>query len=784
MSEDVQKKPRFSAEQAESIAAQTFGLFGTASPLAGERDQNFKIETSGEYYVLKIANPESRLEVLELENQAIQIAHGISDFDSPQIVKSVDNVAITPLQDTHNLWHVRCLTYVAGTPLATFPKHTPELLVEIGRCLGLLDEQLKALNQIHAARRDIQWDLARAPQAIQKALRANKDQEKTDLLSHYHAMHEEVSPRIDQLSQSVIHNDANDHNVMVAVDPVDGMASIGLIDFGDLVLSTTINDLAICSAYCMLGKSHPIQAMEAVVTGYHQSLPLNDAELSCLFPLACLRLAQSVSLSAEQQRRDPSNEYLSISEKPAWETLKRLKEIQPKHVCQQLWDACQIHTGSHVSKNSLSAEQIKKLRERFVAPSLSLSYDKPLKITRGRGQYLYDEADVTYLDCVNNVCHVGHCHPTVVAAAQEQIAILNTNTRYLHPNIVRYAERLTQTLPEPLSVCFFVNSGSEANDLALRLATHFTQQQDLFVIDHAYHGHTAALIDISPYKFNGPGGKGKPTNVHVMDLPDTFRGRYRHDQGDAATHYTQDAMKQVNAVAAERGIAGFIAESMLSCGGQIPLPDGYLANIYDTIRAAGGVCIADEVQVGFGRIGSHFWGFERSHVVPDIVTMGKPIGNGHPLAAVVTTPSIANAFHNGMEYFNTFGGNPVSCGIGMAVLDVIHQENLQSHALQVGDYLKDNLQHLQRSHSILGDVRGEGLFLGIEIVKSSDTREPDSARAKQIVEGMKQQRILLSTDGPHHNVIKFKPPMTFDLANADRVVMALERVLNSLPHTP
>ena len=783
MSEDVRRKPKFSAEQAESIAAQTFGLFGTASPLAGERDQNFKIETALDQYVLKIANPDSRLEVLELENQAIQIAHSISDFDSPQIVKSVENFRITPFQDAHNLWHIRCLTYVPGTPLAKFPKHTPDLLSEIGRCLGLLDQQLKALNQIHIAKRDIQWDLARAPQAIQRALRSNQNREQTDLLSHYYAMHAEIAPRIDRLDRSVIHNDANDHNVMIAIDPVNDMASIGLIDFGDLVFSTTINDLAICSAYCMLGKSQPIQALKAVVTGYHESRPLNDSELSSLFPLACLRLAQSISLSAEQQRREPTNEYLSISEKPAWETLQCLTAFPPNDVCQQLWDTCQTHTGSHVSKSSLSAEQIKTLRKRFVAPSLSLSYDKPLKITRGQGQYLYDDSDLTYLDCVNNVCHVGHCHPTVVAAAQEQIAVLNTNTRYLHPNIVRYAERLTQTLPEPLNVCFFVNSGSEANDLALRMAHHFTQQQDLFVIDHAYHGHTAALIDISPYKFNGPGGKGKPETVHVMDLPDTYRGRYRRGRSDAATEYTQDAILQIKAVAAETGIAGFIAESMLGCGGQIPLPNGYLKGIYDTIREVGGVCIADEVQVGFGRIGTHFWGFERSHVVPDIVTMGKPIGNGHPLAAVVTTPAIAEAFHNGMEYFNTFGGNPVSCGVGMAVLDVIQQEDLQSHALQIGQYLLEKLHHLQTAHPTMGDVRGQGLFLGIEIVKDPNTREPDSTRAKQIVEDMKSQRILLSIDGPHQNVIKFKPPMSFDLANADRVVMTLERVLNDLNRT-
>ena len=784
MTEDVRKKPRLTAEQAENAAAQTFGLFGTASPLAGERDQNFKIETPGGNYVLKIANPETRLEVLELENQAIRIAHAISDFDSPQIIKSVDNHAIIPLTQSGQSWHVRCLTYVPGKPLASFPSHTPELLCELGRCLGLLDVQLKTLDQISVSRRELSWDLARAPESIQIALlQLTERTDRLDLLLYFLSLYKGVASRVKQLSQSVIHNDANDYNVMIAMDPVDETASIGLIDFGDIVYSTTINDLAICCAYAMLGKSNPIQAMEAVTTGYHQSYPLSDAEISCLFPLACLRLAQSVSISIEQQRRDPDNDYLRISEQPAWEALKRLSQIQPNKVCEKLWDTCHHQAARSVTKDALNAIEIETLRKQFVSSSLSLSYDKPLKIVKGQGQYLYDDSDMTYLDCVNNVCHVGHCHPAVVAAASEQIKVLNTNTRYLHPNIVCYAEQLANTLPDPLSVCFFVNSGSEANDLALRLAQNATQQRDMFVIDHAYHGHTSALIDVSPYKFKGPGGQGKPDHVHILDAPDTYRGKYRYQQTDAVQQYIDDARGQIEEVASNRGIAGLIAESLLSCGGQIPLPPLYLAGVYDAIRAAGGVCIADEVQVGFGRVGSKFWGFELSGVRPDIVTMGKPIGNGHPLAAVVTTREIADAFCNGMEYFNTFGGNPVSCAVGIAVLDVIRKDNLQQNAQQVGNYLLDQLRQLKQSFPLIGDVRGCGLFLGIEMVQDPVSCEPNAHLAKQIVEQMKQHRILLSTDGPDHNVIKFKPPMVFDLANAERMIVTLKKVIGNLDET-
>jgi 4-aminobutyrate aminotransferase-like enzyme len=356
------------------------------------------------------------------------------------------------------------------------------------------------------------------------------------------------------------------------------------------------------------------------------------------------------------------------------------------------------------------------------------------------------------------------------------MAVLNTNTRYLHTNIVAYAERLTALLPDPLSVCFFVNSGSEANDLALRLAWTHTAAQDIVALDGAYHGHTAALIDVSPYKHDGPGGAGAPPHVRIAPMPDVYRGP--HLGPDASPRYAAHVADAVAALQREgHGVAAFIAESVLSCGGQVVLPEGFLAEAYRHVHAAGGVCIADEVQVGFGRVGSHFWGFETQGVVPDIVTFGKPIGNGHPLAAVVTTPEIAASFANGMEYFNTFGGNPVSCAVGLAVLDVIRDEGLQAHALRIGGYLKDRLDVLRDRHAIVGDVRGLGLFLGIELVFDRDTRAPAPAQAAYLVERMREHGVLLSTDGPLHNVIKIKPPLPFAEAEADRLTDTLDRVL-------
>jgi 4-aminobutyrate aminotransferase-like enzyme len=389
-------------------------------------------------------------------------------------------------------------------------------------------------------------------------------------------------------------------------------------------------------------------------------------------------------------------------------------------------------------------------RQRLLGGNLSVAYEKPLHIVRGLGQYLYDDAGRRYLDAYNNVAHVGHCHPQVVAAGQQQMELLNTNTRYLSDLILEYAEKLTATLPESLSVCFFVNSGSEANELAIRLARAHTKAQEMIVLDHAYHGNTTTLIDISPYKHNGPGGEGAPSWVHQAPLPASA----------ADVLHVVDIIQKL-----EAPLCGFIAESMPSVAGQIVLPDGYLNQVYDAVRGAGGICIADEVQTAFGRIGTHFYAFEKYQVVPDVVVLGKPIGNGHPIGAVITTRAIAESFANGMEYFSTFGGNNVSCAIGLKVLEIVHDENLQAHALKVGDHLLAKLHELNQRHEVIREIRGSGFFLGVELVEE----------ASGVVNQMREQGILLGTEGPWHNVLKIRPPMPFSEKDADQLLTALEK---------
>lgn len=420
-----------------------------------------------------------------------------------------------------------------------------------------------------------------------------------------------------------------------------------------------------------------------------------------------------------------------------------------------------------------------KTRKLLLGGNLSIAYRDPVKIVRGSMQYLYDDEGREYLDAYNNVAHVGHCHPRVVEAGQRQMSVLNTNTRYLNDLILDYASHLTSTLPASLSVAFFVNSGSEANELALRLARAHTKSRDLIVLDHAYHGNTTTLIDISPYKHNGPGGLGAPGWVHKVPLPDLYRGPYRSDNEAASSKYSQHVNEVIESLSS-RGLCGFIAESLPSVGGQIVLPDGYLNEVYEAVRRAGGVCIADEVQTAYGRTGTHFWGFEKYAVVPDIVVLGKPIGNGHPIGAVITTREIADSFNNGMEYFSTFGGNNVSCAIGREVLKVVEEERLQAHAELVGRQMLGGLHELMSRHELVSDVRGSGMFLGVELVKSRETREPASEEAGVVVNALREVGILLGTDGPFHNVIKIRPPMPFSEKDGERLVESLDEVLRNL----
>jgi len=774
--------PSYTKEDVKRLLSDLYSLDHILiKPLDGYIDLNFYIKDQhqGQEFVFKISNTFQKEEILAIQHQAMNLVSTLhSSIKCQAISPTLKGKEITKITHPTGASHlVRLLTYLPGTFFSNLEAHSQALFENLGQVLGEMDRIME--NFYHPSLHYyFNWDLQNfldlevnipllQPLAVRRLVKY--------FMRQYNTV---VSPILPKLRRSVIHNDANGYNILVQAKGKDWLIT-GFIDFGDMIYTHTIFELAIAIAYAIPGQPDPLETACRITAGYHQKYPLNELELEVLFPLISARLCTTLLISASQLQLDPKNEYLTISVEPAREALETLIKIDPLKALKAFRDACGFPVYLH--SIGLSPEQLSQARKNLLGKNLSTSYKSPLKIVRGAFQYLYDHKGQRYLDTVNNVCHVGHCHPDVVEAGQKQMAILNTNTRYLHDNIIEYAQQLSATLPEPLQVCYFVNSGSEANELALRLARAYTGKKDFIVIDQAYHGNTNAVIEISPYKFDGPGGIGAPPHVHKAPIPGTYRGPYKTSDSQAGLKYAQEVLKLIEELQKNnKKPAAFIHESIMSVAGQIVFPQNYLSEVYKYVRDAGGICIADEVQVGFARIGSHMWAFEAQGVVPDIVTMGKPMGNGHPLGAVFTTKEIADSFDNGMEYFNTYGGNPVSCAIGLSVLKVIRDEGLQENALKVGKFMKNGLNFLLKKHSLIGDVRGMGLFLGIELVQSRKTLEPAKNHAYEIAEKMKDNGILISIDGPLHNVIKIKPPIVFSESDASFYIETLNRILSNL----
>jgi len=776
--------PAFSDSEILALLAKQYQLSGQLTKLAGYCDQNLLLTTADQQkFIVKIANTAEANIELAMQNEAMAhltnkecaVPHAIinQQGDSISTISSINNA------QQHD-YYLRVLTYLPGQFYADANSlsHNKALWSDLGTFMAKLNIALSDFKH-PGAFRYFEWDLAqgyRICMSKKHLLTSEQNKIVESFLSIYQT---QTMPVLSQLPQGVIHNDANDYNLLID-NKVAPTKITGLIDFGDMVHSHIINELAITCAYALMGdKSEDesiLTALTTIVASYHQTRPLQEVELEVLYSLISLRLCTTVCNAALAIKQQPDNEYLLVSVKPAWQLLNELSVLNPFAVLCQLREACGLAVDS-----GLLSEDIIDYRKKHLGKTLSLSYQAPLKIVRGQGAYLFDHLGTPYLDMVNNVCHVGHCHPKVVAAGQAQLAKLNTNTRYLHDNIVNYSNKLLATMPDELSVCMLVNSGSEANELAFRLAQCYTQSKELLVVDGAYHGNTSACIAASPYKFDGPGGQGAQDHVHKVTLPDPYRGEFQGNSLASAKAYANNVTEVLSQLKENnKKPSAFICESLQGVAGQIIMPDGYLTSVYQQVRAAGGVCIADEVQVGFGRVGTHMWAFETQDVVPDIVTLGKPIGNGHPMAAVITTQAIADAFITGMEYFNTFGGNPVSCAIGLAVLDVIEQEQLQKHALTTGQYFQDELTKLQQRFALIGDVRGLGLFIGVELVENRETKAPATEQTSWLVEFFKQHHILLSTEGPFYNILKIKPPLAFSQQDTDKFIKVLDLGLTQL----
>ncbi|MGV8946778.1 MAG: aminotransferase class III-fold pyridoxal phosphate-dependent enzyme [Lutibacter sp.] len=995
---------KITTQQTENILFELYKIKGKAAQLPGEIDFNFRIKVENEEgYILKISRPDENENYLDFQQKLLQfVEDSKSDLIAPKAIKDTHGNSISEIKDEFGkLRKVRLLTWISGRIWDDVNPQLDDLRFSLGEQCGLLTATLKGFEH-QEAHREFVWDIAQSLWT-KEHIHLFNEQEK-EIIIHFQNLFEVNFESFENLRKAVVHNDANENNIIVTQDLINPKV-IAIIDYGDAVYTQIINDLAVACAYAMMHHNNPLNATLPIVKGYHSKFPLLESELVHLYTAIAMRLVISVTKSALNKVKEPNNEYLQISEKPAWEVLKKwvlisadfahysfrnacdftahpnevkfknwasknsfsLKELFPNiqksevhpldlsvsskwighqeefndldffeykinklqaknsskiiaggylelrpiytsiafdtignsgresrtiHLGVDFWlpNSTPVHAlfdgevvtavnnagnklyggliilqhkvedftfytlYGHLSIESVSTKKIgDKIKKDFVVgylgnkqengnwvphlhfqvmlsllnykidfpgvafhpqiavwksicpnpnllfktkglqqseiisndkliayrkqhlgKSLSLQYKTPIKMVRGAGQYLMDQYGKKYLDTVNNVAHVGHENYSVVKAGQEQMALINTNSRYLHENINLLAQELLATLPSELNVLHFVNSGSEANELAIRMVKAVTGERDMIASEVGYHGNSNMCIDISSYKFDGKGGKGAPEHTHIFPLPDAFRGKYRGE--NTGEKYAEEVKKQIKKIQDKgRNVGGFIIEPIISCGGQIELPEGFLSKSYQYIREAGGICISDEVQTGCGRMGKTFWGFQLHHVVPDIVTIGKPLGNGHPLAAVACTQEVAEKFANGMEYFNTFGGNPVSCAIGTAVLRTVKREKLQENALIVGAFLKSELQKLAKEFPIIGEVRGQGLFLGIELVDGE--MNPLEAQTDYLANRMKDHGILMSTDGPDHNVLKIKPPIIFSKENAEELIYYLKKII-------
>jgi 4-aminobutyrate aminotransferase-like enzyme/Ser/Thr protein kinase RdoA (MazF antagonist) len=731
----------------------------TTKKMEGYDSINFKINTGKDNYVLKIySHSEQVLEMIGAESELLLKLEkqGIS---CSKIIATKSGA----LHAGDGIYIYRLLSYLSGTFLAE-SIHSNSVLESFGVTLAQLDLSLFQHHNSSIKAKETPWDLKHF-QKNWKYLEDIPNASDRSLVDYFCLQFNEyIIPHQYELRQGLIHNDANDWNVLVGNEKV-----TGIIDFGDMCHSWIINELAVGLTYMMMGKDAPLEVAHTVIKAYHKIFPLEEKELDCLYYLVAARLCTSVLNSAHSKKSNPDSAYITISEKAAWKLLKKWLTINPILAQNRFRTTCDY---PKLINKSLEKQLLRRYKNTSTA--LSLSYANPIQMWGAAFQYMYDSEGNTFLDAYNNIIQVGHCHPKVVRAGQKTMAKLNTNTRYLYDELLSYTDKLLSKFPSHLNKVFLVNSGSAASDLAIRIAKTHTDKKKVMVLEHGYHGNTQKGIDISHYKYHHKGGTGKKFNIIETGLPKYFGSGMRSEE-EAANHYVQMTLEKINQNKGQ--IAAFIAEPIVGCGGQVPLPKTYLRRIYAAIREQGGLCISDEVQVGFGRLGHYFWGYEMYDVEPDIVILGKPIGNGHPVAAVVTTEALSKSFDNGMEFFSSFGGNPVSCAIGEAVLTVIEEEKLSEKAHTVGEYLKKGLKSLQLNHPELADIRGSGLFLGVEILDGHG--KPGTELASSIKNELRERHILISTDGPYDNVLKIKPPLYFDHENVDLLVQELGSILKN-----
>lgn len=786
--------PALSPEEALKISKDYFGVSGSLSPLWGERDQNFRISPASQNghdgYVLKISNIRENPSAIDFQTRAlVHLERHCSTLPVPRIKPLLDGRPFATIKASTGDEHlIHMLSLLEGVTLSEALLDR-EILYSVGRQAAEATSGLRGFYHSDAGH-DLFWDIRHIQQFLQYAPHIKDTVLRKTIEDFIESYSRDVLPQLANMRAQIIHHDTNLTNVLV--DPDHPSRMTGLIDFGDMLHGPVIQDVAVAAAEVARGDMNNLDDIAAVVSGYDSIFALESEEIDVLYDLVMARYVLGLLIGETRIVNNISSEhdfeYVELYGPP----LDALLTTGRDKLRTVLRSACRfpeycpsptLPAGANRSKT----EDLAARRRKVLGTALPITYDNPLHTVRGEGVWLYDVDGRRYLDCYNNVPHVGHCHPHVVKTLSRQAAALNTNTRYLFESVIEYAERLGGKLPGNLNACLFVNSGSEANDMALRMAKLCTGQDGALIVDGAYHGITNEIYALSPSaewgmhetSGNHPHVSEIRSDIEMVENPDTVRGRFRGDDPEAGGKYAVDADRAISTLKdAGHPVGAFMLDSAFSTHGILEVPNGYVEGVSDRVRAAGGMIIGDEVQYGFGRSGDHFWGFENHGIVPDFVTLGKPIGNGIALGVVVTTPEILEEFTRRNEFFSTFGGNPVACAAAMAVLDVIEDESLMENSRETGAYFKKGLQDVAKGHDNIGDIRGKGLFIGVDVVSDPEKMTPDTSERVRIQNHLRNNGFLVGSEGIHGNLLKVRPPMVFQREHADMMIEAFETAIS------
>lgn len=767
----------------ETRVASIYGLTGTWRRLGGEREQNFRLVTGdGQQFVVKVASLEEPTESLEFQIDALDHVAAIdAGLPVPRVKRTQRGAPMGSITDESGQIHIlRVFTFLPGQTLLDRIKTSgrqlqAEELMTLGSMSGRLAHALQGF-QGRGAPRSMPWDLKNASPLLERLLVHMPERIRPIARALLPDLAQAVSEHLPRLRAQVIYNDFHESNILAEFDPAFNVQ--GVIDVGDMVYGPIAQDLAVTIASLIHWTPDPVFAATCLARGYQRFMPLEAYDLAVLRSLVLARLLLQVGIVSYQSSvsgLDTPHNDLQTCYMDAIECIAQVTDaafvagILPSivPVCAAVAPVPTVPTPS-----------LLQYRESVLGKTYTF-YNEPLELVRGRGSKVYDASGNEYLDCYNNVANLGHCHPYVVDALTRQASTLNTNSRYLHREIVRLGERLSTTLPPQLDTWIFVCTGSEANDLAVRMARAATGREGIVVTENSYHGNTSIGAPLSLIDYNA---SDRPAWVEAVPPPNLYRGLYRQGDNNAGSKYAGHVDEAARILAdSGEGVAGLLIDSIFDANGALVPPPDYLPAAYAKVRDHGGLAIADEVQMGFARSGTHMWGFQAFDVKPDIVTMGKPMGNGHPLAALVTRREIAATLQTKGGYFNTFGGNTVSAVVGNACLDVLWGEDLQGTAHRSGTTLKAGLDDLMKRHELVGHIQGRGLFLGVELVTDRSTRAPAKLAARWVRERMKALGVLVSSTGPLGNIIKIRPPLVFSDADAARCLEALENALREVP---